>query len=196
MLKGTFENVNFSSMVFIYNTFIFLYVFLIRITAVINRKANLWVKGRKNIFEKLQNAIPRDADIIWFHCASLGEFEQGKPVIEAYRQEFPNHLILLTFFSPSGYNHRSQYDFVDHVFYLPIDTSKNAKRFVEIIRPSVAVFVKYEFWFNYLNQLFRHNVPVYTISAIFRPDQHFFKGYGGWFRTHLRKIKMIFVQDV
>jgi 3-deoxy-D-manno-octulosonic-acid transferase len=186
---------------FLYNTGVVFYYLFLRIAAVFSNKAKAWHYGRKELFDKLEEVFgahystEHPAEVAWFHCASLGEFEQGKPVIEAYRQEFPNHLILLTFFSPSGYNHRSHYDFVDHVFYLPIDTSKNAKRFVEIIRPSVAVFVKYEFWFNYLNQLFRHNVSVYTVSAIFRPDQHFFKWYGGWFRTHLRKIKMIFVQD-
>ncbi len=186
---------------FLYSTGVILYYFFLRLAGIFSSKARAWHYGRKELFGKLEEVFSAHfagedpSPVAWFHCASLGEFEQGKPVIEAYRHEFPAHLILLTFFSPSGYNHRNQYDFVDHVFYLPIDTIYNSRRFVNIVRPSVALFVKYEFWFNYLDQLFKHNVPVFTISAIFRPNQHFFKWYGGWFRTHLRKIKMIFVQD-
>ena len=186
---------------FLYSTGVIFYYFFLRLAGMFSSKARAWHYGRKELFSKLDEVFTMHfsdedpAPVAWFHCASLGEFEQGRPVIEAYRVEFPTHLILLTFFSPSGYNHRNQYDFVDHVFYLPIDTIQNSRRFVNIVRPSVAVFVKYEFWFNYLNQLFIHKVPVYTISAVFRPNQHFFKWYGGWFRTHLRKIKAVFVQD-
>ncbi|MBW6491169.1 MAG: 3-deoxy-D-manno-octulosonic acid transferase [Lentimicrobium sp.] len=186
---------------FLYSTGVVFYYFILRIAALFSIKARDWHYGRKDLFVKLEEVFAahhsgkHPAPVAWFHCASLGEFEQGKPVIEAYRQEFPGHLILLTFFSPSGYNHRSQYNFVDHVFYLPIDSMYNARKFVGIVKPTVAIFVKYEFWFNYLDQLFKHQVPVFTISAIFRPDQHFFRWYGGWFRTHLRKIQMIFVQD-
>lgn len=185
----------------LYNTVVVCYYFLLRIAALFSTKARAWHYGRKDLFVKLEEVFtahyskPEPSPVAWFHCASLGEFEQGKPVIEAYRQEFPAHLILLTFFSPSGYNHRNQSSLVDHVFYLPIDSMRNARKFVQIVRPAVAVFVKYEFWFNYLNQLFKNRIPVFTISAIFRPDQHFFKWYGGWFRTHLRNIQMIFVQD-
>lgn len=186
---------------FLYSTGVVFYYFFLRLAGMFSSKARAWHYGRKELFDKLEEVFSthfsdkNPAPVAWFHCASLGEFEQGRPVIQAYRDEFPTHLILLTFFSPSGYNHRNQYDFVDHVFYLPIDTIHNSQRFVNIVRPSVAVFVKYEFWFNYLNQLFIRNIPVYTISAVFRPNQHFFKWYGGWFRTHLRKIKTVFVQD-
>lgn len=186
---------------FLYNTGIIFYYFFLRLAGIFSSKARAWHYGRKELFGKLEEVFSvhfsdtNPAPVAWFHCASLGEFEQGRPVFEAYRDAFPNHLILLTFFSPSGYNHRTHYDFVDHVFYLPIDTIKNSRRFVSIVRPSIAVFVKYEFWFNYLHQLFIHDIPVYTIAAIFRPNQYFFKGYGGWFRTHLRKIKTVFVQD-
>ena len=186
---------------FLYSTGVIFYYFFLRLAGMFSSKARAWHYGRKELFGKLEEVFSTHfsdkspAPVAWFHCASLGEFEQGRPVIQAYRDEFPTHLILLTFFSPSGYNHRNQYDFVDHVFYLPIDTIYNSRRFVNIVRPSVAVFVKYEFWFNYLNQLFIRNIPVYTISAVFRPNQHFFKWYGGWFRTHLRKIKTVFVQD-
>lgn len=195
MLKGTFENVNFSSMVFIYNTFIFLYVFLIRITAVINRKANLWVKGRKNIFEKLQNALPRDADIIWFHCASLGEFEQGRPVIEEIKKRKPGFKILLTFFSPSGYEIRKNYGGADFVFYLPVDTKKNAKRWLEIVKPRIVFFIKYEFWFHYINELAKAKIPLYLISAKFRSNQIFFRWYGSWYAKMLKSFRHFFVQD-
>ena len=173
-------------MVFIYNTFIFLYVFLIRITAVINRKANLWVKGRKNIFEKLQNAIPRDADIIWFHCASLGEFEQGRPVIEEIKKRKPGFKILLTFFSPSGYEIRKNYSGADFVFYLPVDTKRNAKRWLEIVKPRIVVFIKYEFWFHYINELAKARIPLYLISAKFRSNQIFFRWYGSWYAKMLK----------
>lgn len=185
----------------LYSTGISFYYLFLRFAGIFSSKARAWHYGRKELFGKLEEifsihfADDKPAPVAWFHCASLGEFEQGRPVIEAYRAAFPAHLILLTFFSPSGYNHRNQYDFVDHVFYLPIDTIHNSRKFVNIVRPSVAVFVKYEFWYNYLHQLFVRNVPVYTISAVFRPNQHFFKWYGGWFRTHLRKIKTVFVQD-
>ena len=186
---------------FLYSTGISFYYLFLRFAGMFSSKARAWHYGRKELFGKLDEVFSvhysnsNPAPVAWFHCASLGEFEQGRPVIEAYRDAFPAHLILLTFFSPSGYNHRNQYDFVDHVFYLPIDTIRNSRRFVNIVRPSVAIFVKYEFWFNYLHQLFVRNVPVYTISALFRPNQYFFKWYGGWFRTHLRKIKIVFVQD-
>ena len=186
---------------YLYSTGISLYYLFLRFAGMFSSKARAWHYGRKELFGKLGEVFSihfsdaNPAPVAWFHCASLGEFEQGRPVIEAYRDAFPAHLILLTFFSPSGYNHRNQYDFVDHVFYLPIDTIHNSRKFVKIVRPSVAVFVKYEFWFNYLHQLFIRNIPVYTISAVFRPNQYFFKWYGGWFRTHLRKIKTVFVQD-
>lgn len=186
---------------FLYSTAIELYYLFLRFAGLFSPKARSWHYGRKSLFDKLEDVFEthysgkNPAPVIWFHCASLGEFEQGKPVIEAVKKEFPAYHILLTFFSPSGYNHHQKYEFADHIFYLPIDTRRNARRFVNIIRPSVAIFVKYEFWFNYLNELFKREIPVFTISAIFRPNQHFFKWYGGWFRTHLRKINTIFVQD-
>jgi len=185
----------------LYNAGIAVYYLLLRAAALYSPKARAWHYGRKGLFEKLDaiftahHANEQPAPIAWFHCASLGEFEQGRPVIEAFRQMHPGHLILLTFFSPSGYNHKKDYKGADHVFYLPLDTRRNARKFITIIKPQYAVFVKYEFWFNYLNELFKKQIPVFTISAIFRPDQHFFKWYGGWFRTHLRKINRIFVQD-
>lgn len=185
----------------IYSSGIVFYYLFLRLAGLFSSKARAWHYGRKELFDKLESvflahyASESPAPVVWFHCASLGEFEQGRPVIEAFRSKFPGYTILLTFFSPSGYSHRHQYDGADHIFYLPIDSMSNARRFVRITRPSFVVFVKYEFWFNYLNELFKNQIPVFTISATFRPDQHFFKWYGGWFRTHLRKINRIFVQD-
>jgi len=185
----------------IYSAGISFYYLFLRFAGLFSVKARAWHYGRKELFDKLEevfsahHASDDPAPVAWFHCASLGEFEQGLPVIEAFRSLYPSHTILLTFFSPSGYDHKHQYKGADHIFYLPIDSRANARKFVSITRPQFAVFVKYEFWFNYLNELFKNNIPVFTVSAIFRPNQHFFKWYGGWFRTHLRKIKRIFVQD-
>jgi 3-deoxy-D-manno-octulosonic-acid transferase len=172
-----------------------LYLLLIRIAGLFNTKAGLWLKGRKNIFNRISDKINSNEDIVWFHAASLGEFEQGRPVIEAFRQKFPNYKILLTFFSPSGYEVRNDYKGADCIFYLPIDTISNARIFIQIANPKLAVFIKYEFWFNYLNELHKNNIPTFIISAIFRKDQHFFKWYGGWFRKMLKSIRWFFVQN-
>lgn len=136
-----------------------------------------------------------DSHVIWFHCASLGEFEQGRPVLEAIRKKFDKHKVLLTFFSPSGYEVRKKYEFADFVFYLPADTPANARRFVEITKPSMVFFIKYEFWFNYINELSIHKVPLFFVSSIFRSTQHFFKPWGSWSRKKLQKISHFFVQD-
>jgi len=182
-------------MQFIYNISVWAYAMGIRLAALFNGKARLWVHGRKAIFSKIADAIPKDEKLIWFHCASLGEFEQGRPVIEAFRQQFKDHKILLTFFSPSGYEVRKNYKKADYVFYLPLDTPKNAKQFIALTNPRMAVFVKYEFWFNYLNELSRNKIPLLMISVIFRPSQHFFKPWGGWFRKQLQKVTFFFVQN-
>ena len=131
----------------------------------------------------------------WVHCASLGEFEQGRPVIRQFREAFPAYKILLTFFSPSGYEVRKDYPQADYIFYLPWDTASNATRFVEITRPKIAFFIKYEFWHNYALALHKKNIPLLSVSSIFREGQVFFKGYGGWFRSTLRKFDHFFVQN-
>jgi len=155
------------------------------------------VVGQQSIETIRKSTIDnRQSAIIWFHCASLGEFEQGRPVIEAFRQEHPEWKIVLTFFSPSGYEIRKTYKGADYIFYLPLDTPWNAKKFIQMVRPSLVVFVKYEFWFRYLDELYKEKIPVYVISAIFRPDQHFFKWYGGWALNQLKKVTGFFVQDV
>ena len=180
---------------FFYNIFIALYITAIKIASLFNTKAKLWVEGRKNIFKKLKQTINPHDKIIWFHVASLGEFEQARPVIEKVKEQFHDHKILLTFFSPSGYEIRKNYDKADYTFYLPADTKKNAKKFIRIINPRLAVFVKYEFWFNYIHYLYVNKVPLLMISVIFRPNQHFFKFWGKWFRRQLAKVTWIFVQN-
>jgi len=143
----------------------------------------------------LKRTIDSNARYIWFHAASLGEFEQGRPVMEQLKKDNPETKILLTFFSPSGYEIRKNYAGADVISYLPLDTRASARRFVKLVNPSKAVFIKYEFWPNYILELKKANVPVYSISAIFRPSQVFFKGYGGWYRNLLKSFAHIFVQD-
>jgi 3-deoxy-D-manno-octulosonic-acid transferase len=179
-----------------YNLGIRLYGFSILIASFFNEKAKKWRAGRKDIFIKLKEAIQDSAQpLAWFHCASLGEFEQGRPVIETFRKKFPDYKILLTFFSPSGYEVRKDYKEVDYVFYLPLDTPYNAKQFIEIVKPSIAIFIKYEFWFNYLSELKKRNIPSFLVSAKFRKNQYFFKNTGTWFRKQLNLYSTIFVQD-
>jgi 3-deoxy-D-manno-octulosonic-acid transferase len=178
-----------------YNLAIYFYVAAIRLASLFNHKAKLWVAGRKNIFEKLQKEITPGAKYAWFHAASLGEFEQGRPVIEAFRQQHPDYKIMLTFFSPSGYEIRKNYAGADHVFYLPADTSRNARRFIEIVQPKLVIFIKYEYWYNYLSLLKKKNIPLYLTSAIFRPSQPFFKWYGRRYRKMLSFFEHLFVQD-
>ncbi|HSV76353.1 MAG TPA: glycosyltransferase N-terminal domain-containing protein [Bacteroidales bacterium] len=180
---------------FLYNVFIWVYKAGILIAALFNSKARFWVAGRKGQFDRMKAARIDDRPVVWFHCASLGEFEQGRPVLEAFRKEFPNYGVLLTFFSPSGYNIRKNYNGADYVFYLPLDTPAGVRQFLNIWNPSLAIFVKYEFWFNYLRALKKRGVPTFVISAIFRPDQYFFKGFGKWFRRQLGMVSCYFVQN-
>lgn len=182
-------------MSFFYNLAIYLYYFGIRVASLFNQKAKLWIKGRKNLFENLEKSINKNEKIAWFHCASLGEFEQGRAVLEKFKKDYPHYKIFLTFFSPSGYEIRKNYPFADYIFYLPIDTKHNAKKFVEIINPSLVFFIKYEFWFNLLSELKRKNISTFLVSAIFRKEQHFFKFYGSFFRKSLSSFQHIFIQD-
>lgn len=159
----------------------------------------MWVDGRKNIFEELGKKIRRELkendELIWFHCSSLGEFEQGRPVIERFRVGGSRFKILLTFFSPSGYEVQKNYKGADFVFYLPIDIPVNARRFVGLLPLKAVFFVKYEFWFNYLSELKRKQIPTYLISGIFRKDQYFFKWYGVWARKQLKAFTHFFLQN-
>jgi len=158
-------------------------------------KARLWVQGRKGVFEQMRSQIDPGSEIIWFHCSSLGEFEQGRPVMEKIREMLPGKKILLTFFSPSGYEIRKNYPGADYIFYLPPDTGRNASKFLELVKPQYAFFVKYEFWHHYLSQLKKATIKTYLISGIFRSEQVFFKSYGRWFCKILSSFTHIFVQD-
>ncbi len=179
----------------LYNIFITLYTFSIKIAANFNEKAKLWLSGRKNVLLLLKNSGIDKESVIWIHCASLGEFEQGRPIIEKLNIEYPDHKILLTFFSPSGYEVRKNYEGADYIFYLPADTVKNAKEFVSIVRPQLVVFIKYEFWYNYINEIYNQKIPIIFASVIFRPNQLFFRWWGIWFAKQLNKISYIFVQN-
>ena len=181
---------------FFYNIMMSLMSFVIRFASPFNAKARLWTRGRSRIFRRLKKQIDPSAAIAWFHAASLGEFEQGRPVIEAFREKYPHYKILLTFFSPSGYEVRKNYSGADYIFYLPVDTARNARRFVSIVKPRVAVFIKYEFWGNYLRFLQQNGTRIFSISAIFRRKSAFFnKTYGRRYRRLLTYFEHIFVQN-
>lgn len=181
---------------FLYNFGIHVYQYLVFVASFFNKKALLMIKGRKKIFKNITAALKNNNDnIIWFHCASLGEFEQGRPLIESIKRKYPTKKIFLTFFSPSAYEIRKNYSYADFIFYLPFDTKKNAKRLVEIVNPEFAVFVKYEYWFNYISELKNNNIPLFFISSIFNQNKYFFKWYGSWSRKNLKKISGFFVQN-
>ncbi|MFH2144136.1 MAG: glycosyltransferase N-terminal domain-containing protein [Bacteroidota bacterium] len=182
-------------MLLVYNFTISLYYLAIKLASISNQKAKDWINGRKNIFSKIDEKIQGNEKIIWIHTASLGEFEQGRPLLEKLKKLNPDIKILLTFYSPSGYNVRRNFEYADFIFYLPLDTKRNAGKFIEIVNPSKVFFVKYEFWYHYLNQLKIRNIPVYLISANFRPDQLFFRWYGKWYRQMLLFFSHIFVQN-
>ncbi|WP_372644193.1 3-deoxy-D-manno-octulosonic acid transferase [Ancylomarina sp.] len=182
-------------MILFYNLSIFFYSLLVRIASLFNPKAQQWVRGRKDIFKKIEEAVKGETNMVWFHSASLGEFEQGRPVIEAFKEKYPSYKILLTFFSPSGYEIRKNYEGVDYVFYLPLDTKRNAKEFIRLINPKMVFFIKYEFWYHYLNELRKLEVPTYIFSTIFRQKQMFFKPYGGLYRKILKAFTHFFVQN-
>jgi 3-deoxy-D-manno-octulosonic-acid transferase len=175
----------------IYTLGIHVYVFIIRLASIGNQKANLWIAGRKNLLKNLKNSIPAGTPIVWFHVSSLGEFEQGRPVMEAFREAHPEYKLLLTFFSPSGYEIRKNYSGADYIFYLPADTPRNARQFIQTVNPKVAFFVKYDFWFHYLNRLQKKEIPTYLFSAIFRRNQLFFRWYGSWYRKMLQFFTLI-----
>jgi 3-deoxy-D-manno-octulosonic-acid transferase len=186
---------------FLYNLGIYCYIFGLKLAAPFNKKAKQWVEGRKKIFNRIKSDAERrqlrsrSAKVAWFHCASNGEFEQGRPVIEAFKKQYPEYKIVLTFFSPSGYELRKSYSGADYIYYLPADTPENARDFVKIVKPDIVFFVKYEFWKNYLTELYKCKIPIISFSAIFRPNQRFFQFYGGFFRKSLHQFNHIFVQN-
>lgn len=182
---------------FIYNLFCKLYLLGIHIVALWNRKAAAWKKGRQNWSSRLENISLKSANsfTIWMHCASLGEFEQGRPVLEALKSQYPSAKIVLTFFSPSGYEIRKNYSGADLVIYLPMDSKKNARKFIELINPQLVLWVKYEYWYHYLTQLKKRNIPVLMVSGIYRPGQTFFKPWGRLHRYMLDAFTHFFVQN-
>lgn len=180
----------------LYNTGIFLYGAALRLAAPFHRKAGLFVRGRKDIFGKIKVQLATDKrPKVWIHCASLGEFEQGRPLIETIRGQYPGYSIVLTFFSPSGYEVRKYYKEADHIYYLPLDSAGHAERFVALVQPVCALFVKYEFWYHYLRTLHRRGIPAILFSAVFQPRHPFFKWYGGLYRQMLAFYDQIFVQQ-
>lgn len=165
------------------------------VLGLFNRKASLFYHGRIGLLDLMRSQVNTDDPVFWMHCSSVGEFEQGRPLIESYRKLYPSHKVLLTFFSPSGYELRKNYPLADWVFYLPMDSRSNAVEFLDIVKPNAALFIKYEFWLNYLEQLHKRGIPTYVASAIFLPGQRFFSCYGGLFRKMLSNFTHIFVQD-
>lgn len=182
--------------IFIYRITIQIYGLLIRLAALFNAKARLWVNGRKGIFKELTDAFKSEnAPIIWMHCASLGEFEQGRPIIERLKKDYPNYKILLTFFSPAGYEIRKNYQNAAYIFYLPIDSPKNANQFIDIVQPEIVFFIKYEFWYFYLNALQERGIKHYLIAGVFRKNQFFFKKYARWYLKAIEGFTHLFLQD-
>ncbi|MEP7374165.1 MAG: glycosyltransferase N-terminal domain-containing protein [Chitinophagaceae bacterium] len=179
---------------FFYNIFLLVFKAGVRIAGLFDGKAKKWVTGRKNIFEKLETAITANNKIIWIHCASLGEFEQGRPLLEELRSRYKDYKLLLTFFSPSGYEIRKDYKGADWVYYMPMDGVQNAKRFLNIVNPSLVIFVKYEFWYYYLKGVKQRNIPLLLVSALFREDSGYFKWYSGLQRKMLFFFQHLFVQ--
>ena len=182
-------------MLFLYNLVISIAGFFLKIVALFSPKIKLFVEGRKNVFTILEEKIKPSDKTIWFHSASLGEYEQGLPVIEKIKEKYPAHKIIVTFFSPSGYEVRKNNTTADVTLYLPLDTKSNAKKFLKLAHPELAFFIKYEFWLNYLNELEKSQTPTYLISGIFRDNQMFFKWYGGFYRKALKAFTYFFVQN-
>lgn len=173
-----------------YNIFLFLFSLGIRLASLVDPKAKSWIRGRKK-FPELSSQGPT----IWMHCASLGEFEQGRPLLEALKSDYPQHRIVITFFSPSGYEVRKNYRGADAVIYLPMDSHRNAVRFLDMVKPDLVIWIRYEYWYHYLLEIKKRNIPLLLVSAVFRPDQPFFKWYGSLWRKILRSFTHIFVQN-
>ena len=182
-------------MLWLYNIGISFYGLVLRVFSLFNTKAKLFIKGRTQLFEHIEKTLDPSKTNIWFHFASLGEFEQGRPVLEKIKILHPNKDIIVTFFSPSGYEIRKNYALAAGVFYLPLDTATNARKLIAAIKPEIAIFTKYEYWYHYFKVLNQQNIPLYVISGIFRPDQIFFKWYGSFNRKILSFVSHFFVQN-
>ena len=177
---------------FLYNIFIYIYIGILHLISPFNKKIKTMLKGEKECFDKLKS-ISQNDKIAWFHCASLGEFEQGRPLLEEIKKHFPQHKILLSFYSPSGYEAKKDYSLADYIVYLPNDTRKNAKKFVSIVNPDLIFFIKYEFWYNYILEL--KGRRLFQVSLILRENQYFFTWYGKWFAKQLKNFEHFFVQN-
>ena len=178
-----------------YDLIMSLYAGIIRLVGLRYEKARLWSEGRRDLFSRMREKIDPRERIIWLHVASLGDFEQGRPLIEALRESHPEYKILLTFFSPSGYEIRKNYAGADYIFYLPIDTRKQVRQLLDIDHPELVIFVKYEFWLNFLTELRRRRIRTFVVSAIFRRNSVFFRFYGGLWRKALKTFEVLFVQN-
>jgi 3-deoxy-D-manno-octulosonic-acid transferase len=179
----------------LYNFSTFIASKLILLSPIFSPKMSLFVKGRRSVIDTIKSTLKKGDKKIWFHCASLGEYEQGVPVIKKIKEEFPDHKIIVSFFSPSGFEVKKNDKLADCTVYLPLDTPKNAKNFIDLLQPSVAIFIKYEFWPNYLFELKKKSIPTILVSGLFRKDQVFFKFYGGFMRRTLNSFSHFFVQD-
>lgn len=177
---------------FLYNIFIHIYILALNLISPFNKKVKTMLKGEKECFDRLQNLNSEDK-VAWFHCASLGEFEQGRPLIEEIKKQFPEYKILLSFYSPSGYESKKNYALADYVVYLPNDTKSNAKKFVKKVNPDLIFFIKYEFWYNYISAL--KGRRLFQVSLILRQNQYFFSWYGKWFAKQLKNFEHFFVQN-
>jgi 3-deoxy-D-manno-octulosonic-acid transferase len=181
--------------ILLYNLFLWLYQVGIRIVSPGNPKAAAWVKGRRGIFKTISEAEIKGGKRVWMHCASLGEFEQGRPVIESIRKLYPDITVIISFFSPSGYEIRKNYTGADYIFYLPMDSAANAKRWLDLINPSLVLWIKYDYWYYYLRELRKRKIPALLVSPLFRTDQPFFKWYGNIHRLMLDSFHAFFVQN-
>ena len=182
-------------MMSLYNICIAIYAALVRLVAPFNKKARLWSDGRKGMIERIRQAIGEEENIVWIHVSSLGDFEQGRSLVDYVKAHYPDYKILLTFFSPTGYEIRKNYPNADFVFYIPADTRREVRRFLDVVRPKVVIFVKYEFWLNMLAELRRRKIRTFIASAIFRRNSIFFNPFGGIWREALRTFETLFVQD-
>jgi 3-deoxy-D-manno-octulosonic-acid transferase len=182
-------------LVLLYTIFIRLYYLGISLASLWNKKAKAWIRGRRGLFAELEKKISPSDKIIWMHCSSAGEFEQGKPILEQLRKKYASHKILVSFFSPSGYTVATNYKNADIITYLPLDTRQNATRFIQLVNPELVIFVKYEFWYHHLSAAAFRHIPLLLVSAVFRKEQSFFKWYGTFYKQLLFLFRHIFVQD-
>jgi 3-deoxy-D-manno-octulosonic-acid transferase len=180
--------------IFLYHVFLWFYKIGIRLVAPWNKKARAWLDGRKGLLERMEVELKPGGTVVWMHCSSLGEFEQGRPVIEALRRDVPGMRVVLTFFSPSGYSAKKDYAGADHIFYLPLDSPRNARRFIDLVKPSLVLWVKYDYWYYFLVELKKRKIPLVLVSGVFRPDQPFFRWYGRLHRYMLECFTHLFVQ--